>query len=177
MGKSLAHKGYVGPADGAPVTPSIIHLYQHGTNHGPQAIVGNVEGLTAIRDAINGLLKVAGDISIKIEAVPGDDGEGYTLGLYKLDKPFTDRVWGDLPDTYTIPERGIGDRIWAVDCAVQQQWPCPKCHGFGKMGERTVETPHRMFLDYPPDAPQCDGPCKGTGFVSEKPSETEEKED
>lgn len=177
MGKSFAHKGFVGPADGAPVKPDIVHLYQHRSNHGPQAIVANVTGLIAIRDAIDSLLASPDPTTgIRIAAVPGDDGEGYSLGLYKIDKPFTDRVWDDLPSTYDIVD-DFGDRIWAIDCAVQQKWPCPVCHGFGKKGVKTnlfgfgTDRGKRSDFIDESEAIPCDGPCGGSGQVTEKPKE------
>lgn len=168
MGNSFVHRDHCGPAEDAKFIPEILHVYQHNSNHRPAALVGNREGLLELRKAIDNALAADGQTaSATANVVPADDGEGYSLLVYRVDKPFTDRFWDDLPSTYEIADEPSGGSFAPIEMALRQQWPCPRCHGFGKSGEPTIEVKGHMFMDYAPDAPPCEGPCKGTGWVTQ----------
>lgn len=172
MGKTFAHQGYVGEAVKAPFLPNIAHVYQHDGHHAPATIVANKEGLLAIRAAIDQALAAEGDIKTSAEVVP-NDGEGYHLLIYRVDKSFEDRVWDDLPSTYEIPGRALGDHAYDVEMALRQEWPCPMCHGFKKIGNRLDPKPgqHWLLADFDEHAVDCEH-CKRTGVVHERPDVT-----
>lgn len=167
MGNSFAHKGYVGPADGAPVTPDILHIYQHSYHHGTSAIIGNKDGLLALRKAIDEVLSKPEEItSTCVDVVPADDGEGYSLIVYKADKPFTDPFWSNLPSTYELSDE-MGDMFAPIEFAKNKSWPCPECFGFGKVGDDIGFFSTKILIEQVGVA--CTY-CNATGIVHEKPS-------
>lgn len=160
MSKSFVDEKHCGPADEAGYTPKILHVYQHSTWHAAAAIVGNREALTALRDTLNGLLSEQSEFA-EIGVVPGDDGEGYRLKVWRVDKPITDRFWSDLPGTYEVPSvQGFAD----YDCdfvthALTKRWMCEACSGWGGPIDYRDQTfpPHRDKSQ-----PPC-AKCNGTG--------------
>lgn len=182
MANSFVDDEHCGPASDAPHVPKLLHLYQHSTNHGDAAIVGNVQALTALRDALTLLIDDAVKRDIRISVVPGDDGEGYSLRIYRCDKPITDRFWVDLPSHYEIVKEGFSRAAsWAIESAFNQRWMCEKCNGFGllaKDGSHVYSLPipegeqpksMGMFMSYDwkkhPDAVKCDAPLCDDGRV------------
>ena len=86
--------------------PALLHLYPGSSYHNDGYIVGNREGLLALRDAINRALderlattqimpKASGrNIFVK-------DGEGYEVQILLNDSPWQSEEWQKLAVPYT----------------------------------------------------------------------------
>jgi hypothetical protein len=89
--------------DGVARQPSLVHLYPGYCEHVEAYVVGNREGLLALRAAIDAAL--ASDEAQKIVATENDvfcgDGEGYTLFVVRTDEDW--RVEGGAWDSLRFP--------------------------------------------------------------------------
>lgn len=101
-----------------------LHLYGQGQWHGDAYIIGNTEGLKALRDAIDRALNEERGASSLSAFV--NDGEGFYTGVVKIDKPEDfDRL--AVPYNDEIAQDHRGEAIWpwqikrAVD-VVQEQY-------------------------------------------------------
>ena len=97
----------------------ILHIYSSIDNHDMAAVVGNMKGLTALRDTLNEVLET--DEHSDSQVVYPSDGEGYQVRVIKLedelykgdweklDAPYIE--WGNTPWTQLynwIKNKGLG---------------------------------------------------------------------
>lgn len=83
-------------ADKKDVLP-LIHLYAQYAPHQTAVIIGNREGIKALRDACDAALKEPGLVDIQAFVA---DGEGYTLGIIRDDQDWQSDFWQNLASTY-----------------------------------------------------------------------------
>lgn len=78
----------------------LLHVYGQQVEHDDVVIVGNNEGLVALRNAIDDVLKNQ-DEDITNASHFANDGEGYDTIIVRNDKPASDRQWTQLESQYT----------------------------------------------------------------------------
>lgn len=87
---------------------NLLHVYAQGQWHGDAWLVGDREGLTALRDAVDRALT---DGSAACEAFV-DDGEGYAVLVVHLDH---DGPWGRMRSPYIAEYCGRGGPVEPLD--------------------------------------------------------------
>lgn len=73
---------------------NILHVYSAEHEHDPVFIVGNVTGLTALRDSLDRVLKRNEETSTHLAFVA--DGEGYELTVIKIKADWQSKDWQGL---------------------------------------------------------------------------------
>lgn len=106
--KTLCTHGFMGSAADYVTAygkqPPVVHVYAHDHHHGAVAIVGNREGLLALRATLDRAIEGGRALT---SVVPADDGEGYDLTAFCLNEPFGSEVWSRMPnhyDTHPCPD-------------------------------------------------------------------------
>lgn len=80
----------------------LLHIYSQEAWHDDAFIVGNTEGLKALRDAINQALKRQSNRSQSVSGpVSVSDGEYYTTVIVKIDTDWQEEEWRELAVPYT----------------------------------------------------------------------------
>ncbi len=81
----------------APV--KLLHVYEHYAHHDDVWVVGNVDGLLALRNAIDKVLNSTGKVANA--EVMASDGEGYDVQVVCEESPWQGERWGNLFLPYT----------------------------------------------------------------------------
>lgn len=97
----------------------MLHIYPQTYHHTEAMVVGNRQGLLALREAIDRALEGEGEQ--KVARVSQDvfvmDGEGYTAWVVRQDQDWQSPAWLDLAMPYT------GDYCKTPDDADDVIWP------------------------------------------------------
>jgi len=118
-----------------PEDPGLLHIYGQACYHDEAYMVGNTEGLKAVRDAID---KVIGPETDQFAAwVSVCDGEGYDLKVMKVDDPWSMNFEFDEAGEITrwCPGAPAGsrwekiaypytDEDWGKESRDDALWPC-----------------------------------------------------
>ncbi len=103
----------------------LLHVYGQHAQHSPLGIVGNRNGLTVLRDAIDAVLRgeyrprppdaPAGRAMENHTSAMTSDGEGYSVVVELVERPWGHREWETRPLPYTDPVlHGKPDPTFAI---------------------------------------------------------------
>jgi len=79
--------------------PTLLHVYEHYAHHDDVWLVGNVDGLLALRNAIDRVLNTPDKAACA--EVMAADGEGYAVQVICEDTPWQGERWPHLFLPYT----------------------------------------------------------------------------
>ena len=89
------------------MSEKLLHVYEHYAQHDEVWMVGNVDGLLALRNANDAVLNKAEGNATHAE-VMASDGEGYAVHVVCEDSPWQGERWQHLFMPYTAEyARGV----------------------------------------------------------------------
>lgn len=88
----------------------LLQIYGQPWEHAEAFLIGNREGLTKLKEALERALYIGEGIA----GVFAKDGEGYEIVIEVIDKPWSDSFWSSLASSYTR-DRKQKNVVWPVE--------------------------------------------------------------